>query len=69
MSDPFYKREPQARPNDTKAFSLDKTGAEVVGRSNEILYSSYNDYAHAEYLSTSCHKYAEAFTKTMLDRA
>ena len=69
MSDPFYKREPQPRPNDTKAFSLDKNGAEVVGRSNEMLYDSYNDYSKADYLSRNCHKYAEAFTKTMLDRA
>ena len=55
MSDPFYKREAQARPNSSKAFSLDKNGAEVMGRSNDMLYDSFDEYSKADYLRTSCH--------------
>ena len=68
-SDPFYKREPQERHTNKKAFSYDKDSFEVIGRSNEMLYDSYPKYAEAEYNAHSCKEYAMAYTNTMLNRA
>ena len=69
MSDPFYKRQVQDRHSSTKAFSYDSSGADVVGKTNQMNLESYPNYNMSAGLNDSCLKYASAYTETMLTRA